>query len=95
MDFIICNRYTAAHVVSLVSLNIIKWHYGNCSKCRHRVTYSEASQIVLEQTPFIKLICLECITNKFKAGEEIQLATIPKHLIELEKIRLAKERGKN
>lgn len=94
-DLIIYHRRTVEHVVSLVTVNVVKWHLGKCSKCNFQVTYSDASRELLDQHPDLILVCLECAVERIKTNPDVTLATTPKHMLEIERIRLARLRGLN
>jgi hypothetical protein len=89
-DFIICNRTTARDLIQIKSLNVVKFSEKNCSSCQHQITVSEASVDLLNSMPKLRCICIECAVKRLENNKKIQLATTPNHLIELEKIRLAK-----
>lgn len=88
-NIIICNRVTAQDLLPIRALNIVKFYLAKCSDCSHDVLISEASKLMLDQFPQLICVCLECVTIRLKNDPNIQLATTPKHLLELERIRLA------
>ncbi|MBS4029688.1 MAG: hypothetical protein KGZ58_13755 [Ignavibacteriales bacterium] len=94
-DLIICNRYTAENFLPNLQSQAVRFYQGNCSRCSHRVYYSDASRDLLTKHPEMPLVCIECAVSGLKANPNVVFATTPKHLIELARLQNARKRGLN
>ena len=58
--FVLCVRYSKKISLHNRRLQAFVEHTSECSRCREKVMYSDASAKIIEADPSIEAICAEC-----------------------------------